>query len=173
MASFDNYSQQPSSPALLPALSQLYELEAPQPFERDEYSPTQSSIQSSPSPQSSCSNTLSSSTFTHDKPFRNRSCWVYKHMPDGDVGTKYYSPTNKLEWRCKYCSKRYTLNGGTRLIKLHLTTDHNISELSTRQEQSIKRQISIHDALITATSNPRKRRCLGGKLVTIKIGVNH
>jgi hypothetical protein len=41
-------------------------------------------------------------------------------MPDIDSGTKYYSITNKLEWRCKYCSKRYTLNGGTRLIKVHI-----------------------------------------------------
>ena len=56
-------------------------------------------------------------------------------MPDIDIGTKYYSSTNKLEWRCKYCSKRYTLNGGTRLIKVHLKADHDISELSTRQEQ--------------------------------------
>lgn len=166
MASLDNCSQQPSSPPLLPTLSQFYEFEAPQLFERDTYSPTQSSIESSPSPQSSCSNTRSSASSTNDKPLRNRSCWVYKHMPDSDIGTKYYSTTNKLEWRCKYCAKRYALNGGTRLIKLHLTTDHNISELSIRQEQSIKRQMSIQDALITGTSNPQKRRCLGGKFIT-------
>jgi hypothetical protein len=93
-------------------------------------------------------------------------------MPDIDIGTKYYSTTNKLEWRCKYCSKRYAINGGTRLIKVHLKVDHDISELSTRQERSIKRQISIQDALITATSNPQKRRRLGGKLIIINISIH-
>jgi hypothetical protein len=85
-------------------------------------------------------------------------------MPDIDIRTKYYGTTNKLEWRCKYCSKRYTINGGTRLIKAHLKADHSISELSIRQERSVKRQILIQDALITATSNPQKRRRLGGNL---------
>jgi hypothetical protein len=184
MASLDSYSQQPLSPPALPALptlSQFYNFEVPEiAFELDEYSPTQSAfnttIGSSPTPQSSCSNIQSSSTCTsistNDKPLRNRTCWVYKHMPDIDTGTKYYSSINKLEWRCKYCSKRYTLNGGTRLIKVHLKTDHNISELSTRQERSIKRQLSIQDTLITATSNPQKRRRLSGKLISIKISIS-
>ena len=90
-------------------------------------------------------------------------------MPDVDIGTKYFSTTNKLEWRCKYCSKKYAVNGGTRLIKVHLKADHDVSELSARQERSIKRQLSIQDALITATSNPQKRRRLGasGKLISI------
>jgi hypothetical protein len=75
-------------------------------------------------------------------------------MPDIDTGTKYYSTTNKLEWRCKYCTKRYVVNGGTRLIKVYLKVDHNISELLVRQERSIKRQLLIQDTLITTTSNP-------------------
>ena len=179
MASLDNASRQPSSPPALPTLStisQFYDFEVPQlTVEQDEYSPTQSSfnttIGSSPTPQSSCSDTQSSSASANDKPLRNRTCWVYKHMPDIDIGTKYYSITNKLEWRCKYCSKRYTLNGGTRLIKVHLKSDHDISELSVRQERSIKRQLSIQDALITAISNPQKRRRLTGKLISIKISI--
>jgi hypothetical protein len=57
------------------------------------------------------------------------------------------------------------------LIKVHLKADHDISELLTRQERSIKRQISIQDALVTATSNPQKRRCLSGKLIGIKISI--
>lgn len=84
-------------------------------------------------------------------------------MPDIDIGTKYYNTTNKLEWRCRYCTKRYTINGGTRLIKLHLKSAHDISERSARQERSIKRQMSIEDGLAAATSNPQKRRRLGGK----------
>jgi hypothetical protein len=77
-------------------------------------------------------------------------------MPDIDIGTKYYSTTNK------YCSKRYTINGGTHLIKAHLKEHHSISELSICQERSGKMQISIQGALIAAASNPQKRRCLGG-----------
>jgi hypothetical protein len=84
-------------------------------------------------------------------------------MPDKDIGTKYYNTTNKLEWRCRYCTKRYTINGGTRLIKLYLKSTHDISELSARQERSIKRQMSITDSLAAATSNPQKRRRLRGK----------
>jgi hypothetical protein len=173
MASLDSYSLQNSSPSPLP---QSNDFEVPQFI--NEYSPTKvlisttpsqlpfynTAIQSSPTPQSSCSNIQTSSD---DKPLRNRICWVYKHMPDIDIGTKYYSTTNRLEWRCKYCTKRYAINGGTRLIKTHLKSDHNISELSLRQEQSIKRQISIQDALITATSNPQKRRCLNGKSIKL------
>jgi hypothetical protein len=86
-------------------------------------------------------------------------------------GTMYYSIANKLEWRCKYCSKRYILNGGTRLIKIHLKSDHDISELSVRQERSLKRQLSIQDALITAISNPQKRRRFSGELIRVNIGI--
>ena len=181
MASLEDYSPQTSSPPILP---QFDDFEVAQPM--NEYSAAQlistapssqspfynTAIRSSPTPQSSCSNIQSSSTSTDTKPLRNRTCWVYKHMPDTDIGTKYYSTTNKLEWRCKYCSKRYAINGGTRLIKVHLKADHDISELSTRQERSMKRQISIQDALITATSNPQKRRRLGGKLISTNISIH-
>ena len=105
MASFNDQSQQnpPSLPTelALPTLSQLYDFEVPQlTFEQDKYNPAQSfdtTIGSSPSPQSSCSNILSSTSSDDDKPLRNRTCWVYKHMPDIDIGTKYYNTTNKLE----------------------------------------------------------------------------
>ena len=172
--SLDDYSQQPLSPPTLPSLPYFDDFENPQYIY--EYPPAQYLMSTAPSPQSSFDTTIQSSptpessTSTDNKPLRNRTCWVYKHMPDIDTGTKYYSTTNKLEWRCKYCTKRYVVNGGTRLIKVHLKADHNISELSVRQERSIKRQFSIQDALITATSNPQKRRRLGasGKLISIK-----
>lgn len=54
------------------------------------------------------------------------------------------------------------------LIKVHLKTDHDISELSTRQERSINRQISIQDTLITGVFNSQKRRYLTDKLISIK-----
>lgn len=82
-------------------------------------------------------------------------------MPDVDIETKYFNSTDKPEWRCRYCSKRYAINGGTRLIKLHLTGNHGISELSLCQERAKKRQTTIEDALVTALANPQKRRRSG------------
>ena len=76
-------------------------------------------------------------------------------MPDLDIKTKYYLTTNsQLKWRCKYCPKRYALNGGTRCIKSYLKTIHNISEDSPREERAKKRQLFIKDALATGLANP-------------------
>jgi ribosomal protein L35 len=82
-------------------------------------------------------------------------------MPDLDTETLYYHPiTRKLEWRCKYCSKRYTINGGTRLIKQHLITAHEILERSPRQERIIKRQRTIEEAITFGEKHPRKRQLI-------------
>ena len=76
-------------------------------------------------------------------------------MLDLDIKTKYYSTTNsQLEWRCKYCPKRYALNGGTRYIKSYLKTIYNVSEDLPREERAKKRQLSIKDALATSLANP-------------------
>jgi hypothetical protein len=120
---------------------------------------------SSPPPQitgfSSLTQVSSPPPTSIDPTRRPRTCWVYKHMPDLDIETKYYSTTNsQLEWRYKYCPKRYALNGGTRCMKSHLKTIHNISEDSPREERAKKRQLSIEDALATGSANPQKRRCL-------------
>ena len=80
-------------------------------------------------------------------------------MPDSDIESLYYYPgTTKLEWRCKYCPKRYTINGGTRVIKSHLSSTHGIAENSPRQERSIQRQRTIKEAIAFGQANPRKRR---------------
>jgi hypothetical protein len=80
-------------------------------------------------------------------------------MPDLDTEALYYHPTTrKLEWRCKYCPKRYTINGGTRLIKQHLVVAHDISERSPRQERLIKRQRTIEEANAFGERHPRKRQ---------------
>ena len=82
-------------------------------------------------------------------------------MPDLDAETLYYHPTTgKLEWRCKYCPKRYTLNGGTRVIKLHLISAHKILESSTRQERLLKRQRTIEEAITFGEKHPRKRQLI-------------
>jgi hypothetical protein len=80
-------------------------------------------------------------------------------MPNSNIESLYYHPgTTKLEWRCKYCPKRYTINGGTRVIKLHLTSVHGIIENSPRQERIIQRQRTIEEAVAFGQENPRKRR---------------
>jgi hypothetical protein len=80
-------------------------------------------------------------------------------MPDLDAETLYYHPTTgKLEWRCKYCPKRYTLNGGTSIMKQHLKSAHKISESSARQERLLNRQRTIKEATTLGEEYPRKRR---------------
>ena len=80
-------------------------------------------------------------------------------MPDSDAEALYHHPTTrKLEWRCRYCAKRYTLNGGTRVIKLHLISAYDISESSPRQQHIIQRQRTIEEAITFREKNPRKRR---------------
>ena len=82
-------------------------------------------------------------------------------MPDKDPETLYYHPTTtKLEWRCKYCSKRYAINGGTRLIKQYLIAAHEILEKSPRQERLIKRQRTIKEATTFGEKHPRKRQLI-------------
>ena len=82
-------------------------------------------------------------------------------MPDINPETLYYHPiSTKLEWRCKYCSKRYTLNGGTSIIKQHLKSAYGISENSPRQERILKRQRTIEEAIISGQNNPPKRRLI-------------
>jgi hypothetical protein len=86
-------------------------------------------------------------------------------MLDENPKSLYYHPiTRKLEWRCKYYSKKYAINSGTRLIRLHLILVHNISEKSPRQERIIKRQRTIEEAIISRENNPRKRRLIDSNI---------
>jgi hypothetical protein len=81
-------------------------------------------------------------------------------MPNSNPETKYYSKANRLEWRYKYCPKKYALNRGTRCIKSHLKDIHDISKDSLREEKAKKRQPTIENTLISGSSNPQKRRRL-------------
>ena len=82
-------------------------------------------------------------------------------MPDLDTETLYYHPTTgKLEWRCKYCPKRYTLNGGTSIMKQHLISAHKILDSSRRQEHLLKRQRTIEEAITFGEKHPRKRQLI-------------
>jgi hypothetical protein len=82
-------------------------------------------------------------------------------MPDVDPETKYGSKINgQLEWRCKYCPKRYALNGGTRCMKSHLQACHDIDHDSPRAERVEKRQRSIEEAIAYRAESTTKRRRL-------------
>lgn len=50
------------------------------------------------------------------------------------------------------------MNGGTRIIKLHLISAHEILEISPRQERTLKRQRTIEEANIAGQNDRRKRR---------------
>lgn len=69
------------------------------------------------------------------------------------------SHTGKLEWRCKYCPKRYTCSGGTKIIVLHLLS-HGITSDTPRQTLQRQRQRLISEAFDTAQANPQKRKRL-------------
>jgi hypothetical protein len=92
---------------------------------------------------------------------RPRTCWVFNHMPDEDPETKYFNLANgRMEWRCKYCPKKYLLNGGTRCPKVHLRAIHLIDEKSPRDNKVKKRQLSMEDSITMAKKYPHSRRRL-------------
>jgi len=68
-------------------------------------------------------------------------------MPDPDIKRRYTNSVGKEEWRCKYYSKAYSTNGGTRIIQSHLQTAHHLKESSPREILLKKRQILIEEAL--------------------------
>ena len=86
------------------------------------------------SPPPSHKSTPPSGTTEDEKNSRKRTCYAFSHMPDEDPETKYYNrKTGSLEWRCKYCPKKYALNGGTRILKAHLCSTHGINDQSPRE----------------------------------------
>ena len=100
---------------------------------------------------------------------RLRTSWVYKHMPAPDTEYRYFSTTGKEEWRCKYCPKAYSINGGTRVIQRHLLEKHKKTEKSSREDTSAKRQRSIEHALELSQNQSFKRR----KLNTFSVIASH
>jgi cellulase/cellobiase CelA1 len=71
-----------------------------------------------PSPSNPISPTSTSTSSSNRKP---GTSWIFQHMPDKDPETVYRNCiTNKEEWRCKYCTKTYTLSGGTSALTAHL-----------------------------------------------------
>jgi hypothetical protein len=104
---------------------------------------------------------------------RPRTCWVFNHMPDEDPETKDFNLTNgRMEWRCKYCPKKYLLNGGTRCPKVHLRAIHLIDEKSSRDNKTRKRQLSMEDSITMAKNHPHSRRRLSEEASGLSIDPN-
>ena len=96
-----------------------------------------------------------------------RMSWIFNHMPDSNMQTKYYNEiTNVEEWRCRYCSKVYALSGGTGAPGRHLEDYHEISKESPRDTAVKNIQKSLSDAFAQAEAHPQKRRRLDTETVS-------
>ena len=90
-----------------------------------------------------------------------RHSWVFRHMPDEDMQTKYYNEVTKLEeWRCRYYTKTYLTSGSTSGPGNHLEDFHEIPRDSPRDTVVKNIQRSLKSAFATAAANPQKRRRL-------------
>ena len=81
-------------------------------------------------------------------------------MPDPNTKYRYFSTRGKEEQRCKYCSKAYSTNRGTRVIQRHLLKKYTKTKKSSRENISAKRQRSIKHALKLSKNQSFKRQKL-------------
>lgn len=102
---------------------------------------------------------------------RKRTAWVWNHMPDLDPETLYYSKDRRIEWRCKYCSTIYLESGGTNVIKKHLRGEHNITDLSSSEQKSLRVQASIEHAFDRAKETSYKRRRIASEIDTTQFEI--
>jgi hypothetical protein len=94
-------------------------------------------------------------------------------MLDKNLETKYINQTNrKIEWRYKYCSKKYLLNSGTRCLKAHLRTIHLIYKTSPRDNKTKKRQLLIKDLITMAKKHSHSCRRLSEEASGLLINPN-
>jgi hAT family C-terminal dimerisation region/BED zinc finger len=124
------------------------------------HTPTPSNISSAPSAVSTPA-LRSPAPPLPVRPIALRHSWVFRHMPDEDMQTKYYNEATKSEeWRCRYCVKVYACSGGTTAPARHLEDFHEIPKDSARDVTVKNIQRSIGDAFAQAAANPQKRRRL-------------
>jgi hypothetical protein len=93
---------------------------------------------------------------------KERTSWIYNHMPDDNPGTKYFNSDGRLEWRCQYypTPKTYLLSGDTGVISTHLIDSYSLERTSARDKQVKNQQMSIQEALTDAAHRPQKRQRL-------------
>ena len=87
----------------------------------------------------------------HERNTRKRTCYAFSYMPDEDPEIKYYNrKTGALEWRCRYCHKKYALNRGTRILKSYLRALYGITDKSSREITTQKRQLLLEESIAIA-----------------------
>jgi hypothetical protein len=95
-----------------------------------------------------------------------RTSWIFRHIPDEDMQTKYLNPDSGYEeWRCYYCEKTYLTSGSTSGPARHLTQYHKIPDGSARGIRAMNVQKSLHQAFAQADANPAKRRRLDSETI--------
>ena len=95
------------------------------------------------------------------RPKQLRHSWIFRHMPDEDMQTKYYNEITGLEeWRCRYCSTTYLTSGSTSGPSGHLQMAHELLRDAPRDAQATNIQRSLQEAFARAEANPQKRRRL-------------
>ncbi|KAL6406027.1 putative Transposase-like protein [Ilyonectria robusta] len=115
--------------------------------------------------QTSKSRPCTASTTSSIKP---RTSWVFSHMPDEEMETRYYNPrTGKEEWRCKHCNRTYACSGGTAAPAKHLMDPppdgHGLPKGASRTAKVTTIRTILEQARAAAEENPRKRRRLSGQ----------
>jgi hypothetical protein len=93
-------------------------------------------------------------------PMKQRTSWVFRHMPDPDTQTKYHNKDNREEWRCRYCTRTYLTSGSTSGPKKHLIQVHGLTEEDDRDSRAQQIQTSMEQTFAIAEAHPQKRRRL-------------
>ncbi|KAF5705165.1 ribonuclease H [Fusarium mundagurra] len=122
-------------------------------------------LDQSQTPKCQSSRPRTASTTSSTKP---RTSWVFSHMPDEEMETRYYNPrTGKEEWRCKHCDRAYACSGGTAAPAKHLMDPppdgHGLPKGALRTAKMTMIRTILEQARAAAEENPRKRRRLNGQ----------
>ncbi|KAI8396562.1 hypothetical protein FOFC_21110 [Fusarium oxysporum] len=94
-----------------------------------------------------------------------RTSWIFSHMPDEEIETRYYNErTGKEEWRCKHCDRTYACSGGTAAPAKHFTDPppdgHGLPRGAPRTTKVTTIRTILEPARAVAEENPHKRRRL-------------
>jgi hypothetical protein len=89
-----------------------------------------------------------------------RSSWIFRHMTNEDMQTKYYDNDGKEIWKCKYCPSTYLLSGRTSGPAKHVVGKHSLLAGDGPDARAKRIQSSLETAFAIAEANPQKRHRL-------------
>jgi hypothetical protein len=88
-----------------------------------------------------------------------RTSWVFHHMPDDDMQTRYFNPlASALEWRCAYYTQVYALSESVSGPSGHLQKLHKLENGPLRSARAQNVQYSLEQGFVQAALNPQKRK---------------